>query len=287
MDISLQLTNRGTGPLSYRVEGDCGCMVSSPPGEVAPNATSLIKVSLDTKDFLTRASKVLRVYTNDPKAPVQQVPVELDVTPRYRFLIPGGNAVNLEEGREFDIFLAVAPENPMKIRAVRLNGLEGKVEYQEWTGVMADPELGGPEKERKGYKLHVSLSDAVPPGRSLVGLDVATDSAQFPILSHTLSVQKGILVTPEELFMGELTKRPKRATLTMSRPGKPLVVEAASIDARTLRVTTEAGRTPSEVKVHVDYDGTAPSGDLFATITLRLKDENQSVIKIPVTATVR
>lgn len=288
VDVSVQLTNRGAGKLAYRIEGDCGCVVSSPPGTIDGNSTKVIPVSVDTKEFVTRTNRTLRVYTNDPKQPVQTLPITLRVVPRYRFLSPGGSAKNLDDGRSFDVFLALAEgSQDLGVRETRTSGLPAKVTYEKWEGVLPDPERGEADKPRKGYRFHIEMEGDVPPGRNLIGLDVATNSIEFPVLTFPMSVQSGVVAMPEELYMGELAKLPKKATVVLTRPGRPLKVKSATVDAKLLSVKVVPSKNDWEVRLEVTYLGDAPSGELFANVTVLLDDAKQPKVIIPVTATVR
>lgn len=288
LDLEVEISNRGDGPLSYRVEGDCGCMVATPPGTVPAQSKLSVKVNLDTKEFTTITTRNLRVYTNDPAEPVRVIPVSLNVKPRYRFLVPGGNARNLAEtGNTVEVFLALPEGGEFNVRGAKLSGIEGKVAFAPWEGTLPDPERGEAATKRKGFRFTLQIPSTLPSGRAMVGLNVVTDSLEFPTLSHAITVQKGAVATPEELYFGDLGKLKKSATILVTRPGAALKVLSATIDARSLKATVLPGRNENEVKVRVDYDGSAPSGDLSATITLKLDDPKQPQLLVPIVAVVR
>ncbi|MGV3613715.1 MAG: hypothetical protein ACO1SV_00150 [Fimbriimonas sp.] len=288
LELEVEIVNQGAGPLNYRIEGDCGCIVTQPPGTVPARGKTTIPVGLDTREFTTITTRNLRVYTNDPKEPVRVIPVSLNVKPKYRFLVPGGNARNIADGgTSFDVFLALAEGSEFGIRGAQLSGVQGEVKYEKWEGVLPDPERGEGETKRKGYRFRLKVPTTLPTGRSMVGLNISTDSLEFPSLSHTLTVQKGTVAVPEELFLGELGKTPKRATFVVLRPGTPLKILSATTDARSLKITILPGRNPNEAKIQVDYDGSAPNGEYSATVTLKLDDPKQPELLVPVTATVR
>ena len=288
MDVSVQLTNRGDGVMSYRVEGDCGCIVANPPGTIAPRSSALVEVTLDTREFTTVTTRRLRVYTNDPKEPVREIPVSLNVVPRYRFLVPGGTARDItENGGKFDVFLAFAEGRGFSVDKATLSGIEGKVETEPWEGELPDPERGEPARKRKGYRFRIQIPKTQTPGRALVGLNLATDSLDYPTLSHQLTVQNGVAAAPNELFLGEIAKIPKRSFVIVNKPGAALKILSATTDARSLKVTVLPGRDPSEKKLQIDYDGSAPTGDFSATVILRFDDPKQPELLIPIMAVVR
>lgn len=288
VELPIQITNRGRGRLSYRIEGDCGCILPGPPDEILPESSRVVKIGFDTKEYSVRTKRTVRIYTNDLTRPVVEIPVDLNIAPRYRFLTPGGTARNLDDGNAFDVYMVMAPNSEdMGIRDARVTGVDAKVTYEPWEGSLPDPERGEPDRPRKGYKFHVTVNEPIPPGRSLIGLDVATKSIEFPSLTNPMSIQRGVVAMPEELFMGELTKLPKKATVVVTRPGRELKVISATVSAQSMKVQVIPGKTPSEVRVQVQYDGSAPKGDLFATVTLKLDDAKQPTLMIPVSATVR
>lgn len=288
VEFAVEIKNQGTGPLAFRVEGDCGCMVVTPPGTVPAQGKLDVNVALDTKEFTSQTTRNLRVYTNDPTEPVRVIPVSLNVKPRFRFLTPGGNARNIAEtGSTFDVFLALPEGGDFSVRAARLSGLEGKVTYERWEGTLPDPDRGEGPVKRKGYKFRLQVPSTLPSGRAMVGLNVVTDSLEFPTLTHTVTVQKGAVATPEELFLGDLGKLKKSASFMVTKPGSVMKVLSATIDARSLKATILPGRNEGEVKIRVDYDGTAPAGELSATVTLKLDDPKQPQLLVPILATVR
>lgn len=289
LDLEVEIANHGNGPLAYRLEGDCGCMVATPPGSVPAQGKVSVKVNLDTKEFTTVTTRNVRVYTNDPKEPVRVIPVSLNVKPRYRFLVPGGEARNIAEtGTDIDVYLVMPEGGEFNVRAARLAGVDGKVTFEKWEGMLPDPARGEPETKRKGYRFKLQVPKTLPSGRAMLGLSVATDSLDFPAINHMLTLQKGAVATPEELFFGDLAKLKKSATILVTRPGSaPLKILSATTDARSLKAVVLPGRNDTEAKIRVEYDGTAPSGDLSATITLKLDDPKQPELLIPITATVR
>jgi hypothetical protein len=288
LEFAVEIKNQGNGPLTYRVEGDCGCMVVTPPGSIPAQGKLEVNVTLDTKEFTTETTRNLRIYTNDPVEPVRVVPVTLNVKPRFRFLAPGGHSRNIAEtGSTFDVFLAMPEGGEFNVRAARLSGLEGKVTYEKWEGTLPDPDRGEGPAKRKGYKFRLQVPSTLPSGRAMVGLNIVTDSLEFPTLSYTATVQKGAVATPEELFLGDIGKLKKSATFLVTKPGSVLKVLSATIDARTLKATILPGRNESEVKIRVDYDGTAPAGELSATVTLKLDDPKQPQLLVPILANVR
>lgn len=288
IDFDIEIVNKGTGPLAYRVEGDCGCIVASPPGTIPAQSKMDVHVNLDTKEFTTITTRNIRVYTNDPTEPVRVIPVSLDVKPRFRFLTPGGNARNIaENGTTFDVFLAIPEGGEFSVRAARLSGIDGKVAFEKWEGTLPDPDRGEGPVKRKGYKFRLQVPPNLPSGRAMVGLNVVTDSLEFPTLSHTITVQKGAVATPEELFLGDLGKLKKSATFLVTKPGAALKIVSVSIDAKSLKATVLPGRNENEAKIRVEYDGTAPAGELSATVTLKLADPKQPELLVPILATVR
>lgn len=288
IEMPVQITNTGNAPLSFAVEGDCGCIVTEPPGTIPANSSQIVQVKLDTKEFLKVTERRIRVFTNDMSQPVRIIPVMLDVTPRFRFISPGGSTFEMgEKAAEFDVYLSIADGVDAEVVQAGLSGVTGKVVGEKWSGDVTDPDTKKTVPVKKGYKFHITIPGPLPSARSMVGLNIATNLAASPNLSFPLTIQRGIVALPEELYVGELGKAPKVSHVTVVRAGAPLKVKSVSIDAKSMTVKLVPQVKSTEQRIEVIYDGTAPSGDLSATITIVLDDPRQPEIKVPVVGSVK
>ncbi|RYG31732.1 hypothetical protein EON81_22230, partial [bacterium] len=49
--FSVQLSNTGTAPLSYATQGDCGCVVGTPPGVIPPGGVVLLRPHVNSTEY--------------------------------------------------------------------------------------------------------------------------------------------------------------------------------------------------------------------------------------------
>lgn len=289
--FTVQLTNRGTAPLKYQVVPDCGCFVIRPGQQVAPGDTIAIPVGIDTTSFPGKHTKHLVFYTNDPEAPVRQLPVTFEARPRYRFLWnePTPFLQMDENGRAASVFLVSEGEPALKIRRVAVTGaVSGMASFEPWEGEMADPEMGEPSRKRKGYRIDVLFPPASLAGRAPVSLEILTDDPKFGQLAFPFFLQRGIVALPQNLYLGEI--RPgasARGFALVSRPGQPFKVTKVETSSARLAASVEPVPGRAEFRVLVTYRGAPSAADLNETVRIHTDDPKQPVIEIRVTARAR
>jgi hypothetical protein len=288
LEFSLQLTNNGTGPLTYRLVADCGCIATGSSALIEAGGTGLIRARFDSTEFAGDVHRKLTFVTNDPERPVFEVPLQFSVKPRFRLLQPGGNVLILPDGGgETEVFFVPDGSPELAPKSVRLEGLNGELHWESWKGMLADPQLGEEARERVGYRIRVRLDDALPPGRSTATVRIETGSEKFPALHHTFGVQKGIVALPDLLFLGEIGRSPRRAGFLVSRPGRPFQVTKVEVESPHLRATHRSVREGWEYHVDVEYPGSAPVGSFSTVIHVHTDDPAQPVVRVPVQAIVR
>jgi hypothetical protein len=205
------------------------------------------------------------------------------VVPAYRFLRPEGDVILVpDSGGVYDFYLVFPGDGAMNIEGAQIDGIEGKVTYSAWSGKLADEEMGEPETERKGYRVRVKLGGMLPPGRVPATISLATNSARFPILRYNLYAQKGILAMPEQIYLGEIGKTPRRAGLLVSRPGRPFKVVNATSTSPNVKVSFKALPKGDEYRVDVLIEGNVPVGDFSADVVIRTDDPKQPTIRVPI-----
>ncbi|HEY0867690.1 MAG TPA: DUF1573 domain-containing protein [Fimbriimonas sp.] len=285
---SIQLTNNGDGPLTYTVLPDCGCIRASAPGTIPPGATKLIRSDFDSTEFTGDVHKRLIVYTNDPEKSSFVIPVKAKILPAYRFIRPEGDVL-VASGRQSQatVYLVVREGADIVPTEHRFTGLRGTAKMEEWSGVLADPEMGEGPMPRKGYKFTIDFNDAVPMGRAGTTLNVSTANERFSLLTYNLYLQKGIVALPIRLYFGQVGKEPKRATCIVTRPGQPFKILEISSDSPHLSARFEKNEGGPDYLVTATYDGKAPSGELSATLTVKTDDPSQPTVRVPVTGRVR
>ncbi|HVL38976.1 MAG TPA: DUF1573 domain-containing protein [Fimbriimonadaceae bacterium] len=286
IDFVVQISNVGASDLLVRAEPDCGCLSVQPSLKVEAGTSQLLRARLDSTEFVGDLRKRIFIYTNDPERHFIEIPVRVQVEPRFRLLSPVGRMLLVgERGASFDVFLAVEPGAGIEPTEVTLDGLPGTVRQERWSGEIADPELGEPARPRSGYKFSIELAGDVPPGRHASTLQIATSHPQFPVLRYTVQAQKGIVALPIQVYFGEV-RHAKRAPLLLSRPGVPFKI--LKIESSHPNFKAEFGpEEAAEHRVAVQYDGRADAGDVSATLTVHTSDPSQPKVLVPLRAVVR
>lgn len=287
-EFTFQFTNVGNSTLLLKGVPDCGCVVTSNPGPLAPGATALYKVQVDTTEYVGRLDKKIVLYSNDPEQPMRTVPIELYAKPLYRILTPSGIvALNGPIGAKLEVYLALPEGSGLTPRSARMEGATADVAYEPWRGRLADPELEEPAAERSGFKFTVHYSASQPPGRNFSALVIETDSPKFPTLRAGLAVQTGIVAMPEQVFLGNISKAARRAFFLLSRPGKGFRIKEITSDNPRLTFAHRAHREDWEHRISLQLDGKLDFGLLLATIVVRTDDPAQPEIRVPFRANVQ
>ena len=279
---TFQLTNRGNAPLAYKMVGDCGCVRTGIPGVVKPGATVLLKPYIDTTDFAGEVRKRVILYTNDPEMPNRILPVDVHVLPSYRFYAPEGRTTLIGERDDTKVvYLAIPKGSPIVPIEARLDGVPATVTMEPWKGTMADPELKEGALPREGYKLTVHYEAPYPTGRAEATLVVVTADSKKPRLRYPLSVQRGIVALPEEVYLGTMSQEVVQTSFLVSRPGRPFRALEVTTNHSSLTAKVET-LSNGDAKVTLKYDGKAPSGDFAAIVTVLTDDLHQPNVKVPV-----
>jgi hypothetical protein len=285
--FEVEITNTGNADLTVRLQPDCSCVSIRRNLTVAPGTTQKAAGQIDTQDFYGVLDKHVVVWTNDREKPVRRIPIRLLSVPRFRTVAPGGNEVLLDRQSETTIVLWTKPDKPLLPTGAKFEGLEADVTWKEWSAVMADPELNEKDQERKGYAFTIRWSPDIPEGRFTGTLEIATSDPLFPVLRHNLTIQRGIVASPENVFLGEVTAPGKSVGFLVQRPGLPFKITSAKIDHSAFKVSVEPGTKGDEWRGKVLYQGGAETGRLRATITLNTDDPKTPEVRLLVTGTLR
>jgi hypothetical protein len=285
-DFSFKLSNKGQAPLKAFIRPECGCMTVAPQMDLAPGESRDVDVSFDSSDFLGKTDRIIYVVSNDPDNPTMTLHMSVFVMPTYRFLGKSPVIVADENSGTGDFYLTFNGVEPYGVKSVDIAGFNGDATWEDWEGSLPDPEMGEGTKARKGYHITVKTSSKLPPGRSPATLFVTTDSKEFPVLQFQVYAQKGIVASPDELFLGE-TKGPKSAKLQVSRPGREFKILSAECSSPNIKLTFKPGKDNEEWILDAEYDGKGPIGDYNPVITLRTDDPKQPTVKIQVIGTIQ
>lgn len=286
--FTMLATNSGTGPLEIRVVADCGCFRIDYPSVVMPGESAVIKADADTLEFPGDLHKTLYIYSNDPDATLRIIPVRLRSEPAFRFLHSGGPTLLADENGAFTtVFLTLNPARKLKLNKVSVVGAEVELKQSEWTGMMADPEMNEPEMSRTGIRFDLKIPANLPPGRTTLSLEGTTDDPLFPLLQYSFYVQRGILISPERLYLGEIKAAPMRAWIIASRPGKAFKIVKIESDNAAIRARAESLKGNDQYKIVITFNGKSEAGPLEANLKVITDDASQREIPVQVTANIR
>ncbi len=218
---TLRLTNPGDASLQYRIAPDCGCFERIAPGTVAPGATVEVPVVVDTTEFFGDLRKRLILFSNDPKSPAVVIPVSLRVTPRFRFLVPGGSVEVDDPQAPIDGVRSIPDGGDLHATDVALDG-DGQATLTPWEGSLPDPVMGEADRPRKGFRIGLTLPEIPLGSRALSNIIASGRNNPFFLqIQYSLLTQRGIVSLPESLYMGQLTTESAAASSPQVLPPTP------------------------------------------------------------------
>lgn len=278
--ITFQITNYGNGTLQMRLIPDCSCFSADDSQPIAPGQSLLYHVNMDTSQYFGSVHKELYLMTNDPNRPAMTIPVDVRVTPRYRFLTPYGTSFESENGQFVNHIFLTTDGGPLKIVQYSLSGNSGTVSMKPWTGILPDPgQHQGPMK-RSGYEFTVHCGPHLLPMRNMFTLNVLTDDSHLPVLHSTFSVNYGIRSTPESIDLGQMDGGPTAVLFSVERDGKPFKVTGMTCSVSHFKVTRYS-TTSKKVIFKLSYDGLKIAGKFEGVILIHTNDPKQPVVQIP------
>ena len=288
--FSIQITNNGNAPLAMRFQPDCGCVMTEETYHVIePGSTFLLKGGFNTLQTVGEIHHTLLVNTNDMDQPNFMVPVSIHVSPRFRFILPQGNVYKLPEGGiTFPVYLVLSDNSGIMPKDAQIAGVPGDVSFEPWSGVLPDPGMNEGPKERHGYKLTVHLNGQLPaPGRDPITLWMSTDNSKFPTLQTNFFAQRGIVVQPPELYMGEVAPGVRKYSLVVTGPAKSFQIKKVTSDWPHVTFDFYPEGDGTTYRIQATYDGKAPVGPVLGNVTIETDDKDQPTITIPIKATIK
>ncbi|MBX3113589.1 MAG: DUF1573 domain-containing protein [Fimbriimonadaceae bacterium] len=281
--FQIQIVNRGKAPLRFAIRPDCSCFVLNYEPVVAPESSTLVSVFMSTTDFQGPQDKGLFIYTNDPERPTTRLGVVGNITPAYR-LITGTKDDTVmfgENGAKLTYYLFMPESVAIKPLRATISGVTGITSITPWEGTLADPLWNEPAKPRKGYKIDVLLSPGTVQGRILTALLIQTDSKTFPVLGANFYVQRGIAVSPQTIYFGDVKGGIARAWALINGPGRDFKI--LDIKSSESYITAKAEKLKSgEYKLSVELDAKPGTGTVIASLLIKTDDPDSPQIVVPV-----
>jgi hypothetical protein len=194
-----------------------------------------------------------------------------------------------ENGGKFETILVLDESQDFKIKKASVTGVNAVVSVDDelWQGVLDYPEIGEGPKMRKGYRISALIGPNVPPGRLSMQIQLDTDDEVFKTVYHHVYVQAGIVSVPLSIYFGQIPNQPARASVVLTRPGRPYKILKVESDLDFVKATVEPYRPDTEYKIVATFTGGAPLGRFSAQIKVHTDDPKQPVIIVPVEGTVR
>lgn len=284
MPVDVQITNQGTGVMKFAVVPDCGCFIVGPyDNTLLPNETTIVPVKINTMEFISKLDKTLYVYSNDPERPI--IPIHLDtyVRPAYRFINQFSDPVFYvgKSGGIVEVALAIDPAVKFNVKAVEALGINASAEFEPWSGMVNDPLSGEPPTRMNGILIKALVSPNLVTGRGDIGFQVTTDSPLFKTLHYSVSVQKGIAAIPASFYFGTVGKSQVRASVVVSRPGRPFSIVKVESDTEFVTARIEPYQGEGNFRVVAVYSGQAVLGRFFGKVTVHTDDPSEPKIEIP------
>lgn len=281
--FQLQVVNRGKAPLKFSIRPDCSCFILNYEPVVAPESTAIVQIYMSTADFQGKQDKGLFIYTNDPEQPVTRVGVIGYLTPAYR-LITGDTLDTVmftDSGAKLTYYMVMPDSVQIKPLRANVSGVTGVTSITPWEGNLADPLMNKPAEPRKGYKIDILLSPGVIKGRVLAALMIQTDSKVFPIVAANFYVQRGIAVSPQSVYFGDVKGGVARAWSLINGPGRDFEILEIKSSEKYITAKTEKLKT-GEYKLSVELDAKPGTGTILASIVIKTNDPDTPQLVIPV-----
>jgi hypothetical protein len=218
------LKNTGDAPLHIsNVKSSCGCTAAVvSESDVQPGAEARVLATLDTHRVAGRTTKVLSVYSDDPRVPVAALTLTGDV---LSDLVLSPNPVylgRLRRGETVTREVVIRPGRPGGTAVVRALG-------GELSGLQTRLELAPDATQR----LILALDPTVPLGRFSRELRLETTSPRQPVIVLPVfgSIEGDVVVLPSQLSFGvaRAGASPERRLLIRNRGLHPLRVRRVAV----------------------------------------------------------
>jgi hypothetical protein len=281
----MTIANRGNAPLLVYARGDCSCVLAEHPTVIKPGSTERLKGIIKTTELDGEVNHNILLETNDSERPLVKIPVKINVRPRLIAVFPTTDTIDVtEELTPLEFYIHSEEARTPKILAALINGSDLGVSYEPFTGSASDFRQPGKSRNIKGYRIKLNpekLRNTPVYGRLLSTLFVRTDNEVMPLLRVPVYVQKGIIASPDSVYLGSPTG-PLEFGMTVLRPGRPFKIKRISASSKHISATVVRSRSDFEYTLRVQYDGKAEEHRVKTEVVIETDDPKQPVIKVPV-----
>lgn len=276
--FSYKVLNRGTAPLKITAKPTCGCTVVTAADTIAPGGSAMITAELRT-DRPGTTTKTIKLTTNDPDHREFDLEMVVVVKPVVAFQLPSIVRLKAEGATTLSI--------PISVEAAGAAEAVGAVSSSNQVTAKLASVGGDPLK--KQYNLALTFADGFSLGRNNLVVTVYTNSSRQRTADMQLTCEKGIVMTPSGLFLGDInghTPKPIKQVASLSTTGKPFKVISIDNDDPQLEVQAIRSDDGLTFRVDVSYKGGWKKGFVLRSITIHTDDPKQPSFRLPIAARV-
>jgi Protein of unknown function (DUF1573) len=272
------LLNHGNEPIKLTARTNCSCTVVSDLPTVPPKGRATVRLALKTRGFKGRVTKSVRIMANRPGQGWVLVDLSVTVRPLIRVTpSPTAQLIFPDKGTATTEF-TLTPEPGHRVEFTQV---VSDAPYLK-TRLLPAAIPGG------SRKLEVSVAPKAPFGHFQAMLTIFTNSSVTPVLKLSVSGEKGIAVSPPQVFLGRLpdSEVPAREEILLTKRGGQFHVKNVKSADPNLKVKCEPIRGGSMYRIVLSYAGGWKPGLVRQTVTVNTTDPRQPVLTIPVAALV-
>ena len=293
-EFEITLTNTGNAPAEIEIETTCACLIAQPSLTLAPGESVTQHPRFDSSDYQGPLEKHMFVLSNSPKNPRYTIVMKGNIVPEVRFLAPkGARAVHEATGMASLNEVEAAERGPstfelyfygtgeaLELVDVQLGNKLASVSAVPFTGHVDDPVLG--PSNRTGTKAVVEIPESWPFGVSWLRIVGVTTSKRRPSVEMTLQIRKGITVSPQTLYFGDVkVGTPSERSAVVDHLSKPFKISKVTVsDGYSVRLE-ELQNSGKRYKVTVTAMPKA-AGPMSGTVELTTDSPAQPLIRIPI-----
>lgn len=281
------ITNNGNMPLELGAKGDCGCINGYVQPSLAPGQSTFLTGVFTTSELSGDVHHNIVIRTNDPDSPSIIIPCSIKVKPRAEFIYPSSSTIYMD-GSEKSFTFYMNSTEPKLLQIVDSSVLGGNLALKSelFEGDVDDYLTPGKKKHVRGYKMTLDTTKYPVEalfGRAMAMVSIKTDNPILPFVRASLYLQKGIVMQPENLYLGTPTGETEGGVI-VTRPGRPFEVKGVSSDSPFLKADFEKveGANGCEYFIKVVYNGKAPAHRVKGVISVSTNDPKQPMLRIPV-----
>lgn len=179
---TIVIRNAGDAPLKINdIETTCGCTAADPEKNLlAPDEATMMNITFDSKTFEGKQTKYIKIFSNDPKRPVIDIPLEvfvhvpIIVVPKNKYV--GFGEVKFGEHPVESVTLKSMDVEDLDVTVLKCDDTYFSVEIDESYG-SSDAEI----------KINISLNENIPIGNFREIVRIGTNVADQPTIDFEVS----------------------------------------------------------------------------------------------------